>query len=133
MHRDVVDAVAAVAGALGGRRDEVVAQFSGGDERDLRARGDGDRPVRVAGEGESGVGQQEHVTAVGDVVPVDHRLGDLHRGHRPAVGRFDEFDAEGAGRLVGVEHGVRGVAGHELALRDGDLLTEWPVIPAGAQ
>src|SRR5215216_7048912 len=77
---DVVDAAAAGAVAFGGVGDELVAEVGGAEEGDVAGGGDGDRAVGVAGEGEGGVGEQEDVAAVADVVAVDHGVADHHAG-----------------------------------------------------
>src|SRR2546430_11769953 len=53
-------------------------------KRDLCAMRDGDRAVRVAGIGESRIGQEEKVATMGDPVPVDHGLGYPHTETCPA-------------------------------------------------
>ncbi|GIJ76889.1 hypothetical protein Xph01_13210 [Micromonospora phaseoli] len=109
-HRDVVDAAAAVPGALGGPGDEYVALPGRADESDVGAGGDSGRAVTVAGQREGGVSQQEHEAAVRDAVTVDHAVGDPHPGHRGTTGGADQLDAQPVGRDVDVEHLVRGGA-----------------------
>jgi ribonucleoside-diphosphate reductase beta chain len=93
-HGDVVDPAAAKHHALLGARGEQVAFGDRGQERDAGRGGDGDRPVRVAGAGERGVGEQEHVTAVAHRVAVHHRAGDPHARDREPLGQLDQFDAQ---------------------------------------
>ncbi len=109
-HRDVVDPAAPVPGAFGGAGEQQVTLVRRTDEGDLATGRDGHRPVAVAGERESGVGEQEHEAAVGDAMSVDHLGGDPHAGHRGTVRSLDQLNAEPVRGHVGVEHLVRGGA-----------------------
>ena len=91
---DVVDAAAAVAVAFGGFGDQVVAEVGWGQEDHVAGGGDGDGAVGVAGEGEGGVGEEEDVAAVADVMAVEHGVADLHAGGGVAWGDVLDLDAE---------------------------------------
>src|SRR5215203_1345590 len=98
---DVVDAAAAVAVAFGGFGDQLVAEVGWSQEDDVAGGGDGDGAVGVAGEGEGGVGEEEDVAAVADVVAVEHGVADQHTGGGVAGGDLVDLDAEVAGGQVG--------------------------------
>ena len=74
------------------------------DERDVAAGGDGVLPVAVAGHRERRVGQQEHVAAVRDVVPVDHVVPHGHRRRRTTRSDVDQLDTRRQRRVVADQH-----------------------------
>ena len=113
---DVVDAAAAVAVAFGGFGDQLVAEVGWGQEDDVAGGGDGDGAVGVAGEGEGGVGEEEDIAAVADVVAVEHGVADLHSGGGVAWGDVLDLDAEVAGGQVGLVHGRGGALGDGLGV-----------------
>jgi AcrR family transcriptional regulator len=105
---DVVEAVAAVAGADAALGCQDVAEPGGGDEDDVGAGRDGDRAPAVAGTGEGRVGQREDDPAVADAVPVDHVVADAQAGAGPAVAVLDQLDAEHRAGGVGGHHRLDG-------------------------
>ena len=72
LHRHVVDAAAAGAGALDAFGSQPVAQLRRTQERHRAVLRHGALIVTVAGEGEGGIGQREDVAAVAHAVPVGH-------------------------------------------------------------
>ncbi len=107
---DVVDPAAAVPDAFGGPSKQHIPLARRPDKDNVSAGRDRHRAVAVTGQRERGVGEQEQVAAVGDAVPVDHRPGHPHPGHRRARRRLDQLDAERTRGDIGSEHVVRGVA-----------------------
>src|SRR5215213_11371600 len=113
---DVVDAAAAGVVAFGGLGDELVAEVGGAEEGDVAGGGDGGGAVGVAGEGEGGVGEEEDVAAVADVVAVEHGVANDHAGGGVAGGDLVDLDAEVAGGQVGLVHPGGGALGDGLGV-----------------
>ncbi len=106
-HGDVVHAGATAPELLRGSSRERRARVDGAEEVDRRRSGDGERAMRVAGEGKGAVGEQEQDTTVDRSEAVEHVVAHRHP-HRCAAGReVHELDAEHRGRGVGGEHRLR--------------------------
>src|SRR5580704_9992121 len=125
---DVVDSVAPAARGLGSGRDQPFAADGGGEKLDAGTGSHHGLAVRIAGEGERGVGQCENDASMACAMTVQHVLPHRHRQPYAPGLNLHNLDAErSSGEIPVVQalHGTAGTAGggleRVLARRPGNV------------